>query len=113
MDWYLKVLKKYADFQGRASRSEYWYFVLFNFLIAIGLAVIAYFIHFLGFLYFLYALGVFIPSLAVGVRRLHDIGKSGFWFFIALVPLLGALYLLILFCLPSQSGSNTYGNTAA
>jgi uncharacterized membrane protein YhaH (DUF805 family) len=113
MDWYLKVLKKYADFQGRASRSEYWYFALFSFLIAMSLAVITYFVHVLSFLYFLYVLGVLIPSLAVGVRRLHDIGKSGFWCFIGLVPILGGLYLLFLVCQPSQSGSNKYGSTAA
>jgi uncharacterized membrane protein YhaH (DUF805 family) len=105
MEHYLAVLKKYTEFTGRATRSEYWYFFLFNFLIACGLAIIGAFVHFLMVLYFLYALGVLLPSLAVGIRRLHDIGKSGWWLFIALVPLLGALYLLYLFCQPSKSGS--------
>ena len=105
MDWYLQVLKKYAVFEGRATRPEYWYFFLFNFLIACGLFIIGSFVHVLMILYFLYALAVVIPGLAVTVRRLHDIGKSGFWFFIVLVPILGVLVLLFFMVQPSQGGS--------
>ena len=83
MNWYLKCLKQYADFNGRAKRTEYWMFILFNMLFSmvvvtldnvLGLTVgeLPY-----GFFYFIYTFAVFIPSLAVTVRRLHDIGKSG------------------------------------
>ena len=102
MDHYLDALKKYADFQGRATRSNFWYFVLFNLLIALGLLIISKFIPFLVFLYFIYALLMILPNLAVTVRRLHDIGKSGWWIFIALVPLVGGLYLIYLLVLPSK-----------
>ncbi len=101
MQYYLAVLKKYAEFTGRSTRSEYWFFVLFNLIIAIVLSVLGALVHPLMALYYLYSLGVLIPSIAVGVRRLHDIGKSGWWLLIALVPLLGALYLIYLFCQPS------------
>ena len=82
MNWYLEVLKKYADFSGRAQRKEYWYFVLFNVLIAIVLAIIDISLGIanregLGPLRGIYSLAVLIPSIAVGVRRLHDTGRSG------------------------------------
>lgn len=109
MDWYLQVLKKYAEFKGRARRKEYWYFFLFNFLIYVCLAVLAAFVKFLIVLYVLYGLAVLIPGLAVSVRRLHDGGKSGFWFFIVLVPFLGALVLLYFMVQPSQPQANEYG----
>lgn len=115
MNWYLKVLKQYADFSGRARRKEYWMFVLFNMIFAIvaiildnvlGIAMkeIGY-----GPLYGLYVLAVLIPGLAVGVRRLHDIGKSGWMFLISLIPLIGGIWLLVLFCTDSQKGSNKWG----
>lgn len=102
MDHYLAVLKKYADFEGRSTRSEYWFFALFNFLIAFGLIIISKFVPPLIFLYGLYALAVLIPSIAVSVRRLHDSGRSGWWIFIALIPIIGGIWLLILFCQPSK-----------
>jgi len=115
MKYYLEVLKKYATFSGRARRSEYWYFVLFNFifmLVAMGLdnllgttvSVLPY-----GYFYFALALAVLIPGLAVFVRRMHDIGKSGWWYFIAFIPLVGAIWLLILCCTEGVSGDNEYG----
>ena len=91
-------LSKYATFSGRASRSEYWYFALFTFLL--GLIPILGYVAGLAFL---------IPDLAVAVRRLHDIGKSGWWYLICLVPLVGAIVLLIFFCQPGQPGANEYG----
>jgi uncharacterized membrane protein YhaH (DUF805 family) len=115
MKYYLEVLKKYATFSGRARRSEYWYFVLFNFIfmiVAIGLdnllgttvSVLPY-----GYFYFALALAVLIPGLAVFVRRMHDIGKSGWWYFIAFIPLVGAIWLLVLCCTEGVSGDNEYG----
>jgi uncharacterized membrane protein YhaH (DUF805 family) len=115
MNWYLKVLKQYADFNGRARRKEYWMFVLFNLIFALiamildnilGIAMddIGY-----GPLYGIYALAVFIPGLAVAVRRLHDIGKSGWMILIALIPLIGAIWLLVLMVTDSNPGENQYG----
>ncbi len=118
MNWYLKVLKQYADFNGRARRKEYWMFVLFNMLIFIVLATImgigaaagSSVIATIGaILYYGYALAILIPSLAVCVRRLHDIGKSGWFYFIGLIPLVGGIILLVWFCQDSQIGENEYG----
>jgi uncharacterized membrane protein YhaH (DUF805 family) len=115
MNWYLKVLKQYADFNGRARRKEYWMFVLFNMIFAIVAMLLD---HFLGIameeigygpLYGLYVLGMFIPGLAVGVRRLHDVGKSGWMMLLGLIPLIGAIWLLILMLTDSNSGINDYG----
>ena len=104
MNYYLQALKNYADFKGRAKRPEYWYFVLFNLLIIIAILVLANFVHVLGLLYPIYSLAVLIPSLAVTVRRLNDIGKAWYWIFIALVPLVGALILLYFMVQPSKGG---------
>lgn len=76
------VFSKYATFSGRARRSEFWYFFLFNALVSIGLSVIP----FLNFLSFLWSLAVLIPMLAVTVRRFHDIGKSGWWYLFTIIP---------------------------
>lgn len=115
MNWYLKVLKQYADFSGRARRKEYWMFVLFNMIFTIvamildnvlGIAMegIGY-----GPLYGLYALAMLIPGLAVAVRRLHDVGKSGWMILIALIPLIGSIWLLVLMVTDSNTGENQYG----
>lgn len=113
MNWYIEVLKKYATFDGRASRSEYWYFFLFNALIELVLVAIMYgipiFAGIISFLLSVYSIVIFLPSLAVGVRRLHDIGKSGWWYLIIFIPLIGAVILLVFAVLDSQPGSNTYG----
>ncbi len=101
MKWYLEVLKKYAVFEGRARRSEYWYYVLFYILFAFAIAFISEFIRF-PILYTLYVLGSLIPSIAVGVRRMHDVNKSG-WFI--LIP----IYNLILYCTEGTQGPNQYG----
>jgi uncharacterized membrane protein YhaH (DUF805 family) len=115
MNWYLKVLKQYADFSGRARRKEYWMFLLFNIIFitvagildnALGLTVSP-LVPF-GVFYFLYVIAVFIPGLAVLVRRLHDIGKGGGWIFISLVPLIGSIWLLILLVTDSES-DNRFG----
>jgi len=110
MEWYIKVWKQYADFSGRARRKEYWMFTLFNIIFfmlsfilgdMLGLEI--------GVIYMLYTLAVIIPSLAVCIRRLHDIGKSGWNYLIGLIPLIGGIILIVWFCTDSQAGENKWG----
>ena len=108
MNWYRAVLKKYATFGGRAGRAEFWMFFLINFLIIMGLVMIDTLIG-LGFLGGLYGLAVFLPTLAVYVRRLHDSGRTGWWMLIAFIPLIGFLVLLIFMLLEGNPGDNEYG----
>jgi uncharacterized membrane protein YhaH (DUF805 family) len=116
MSWYLNALKKYATFSGRARRKEYWIFVLVTFLFTI----VALFIDGLLFgttgqdtgyslVYGLFTLAMLLPSLSVLVRRLHDVGKSGWWIFISLVPFIGGIWLLVLLLSDSQPTENQYG----
>ena len=109
VNWYTTVLQKYAVFQGRARRKEYWMFFLGNFIITVVLTILSNLISLLAILYVLYYLAVLIPSIAVGVRRLHDIGKSGFWILIVLIPLIGPIWLLILVVKEGDRGENLYG----
>lgn len=115
MSWYIEVLKKYVTFSGRARRKEYWMFILFNLIFSIVATILdsvlgtrnpdtGY-----GIVSGLYSLAVLLPSLAVLVRRLHDIGKSGWWFFISLIPIVGVIWLLVLLATDSQPGDNQYG----
>ena len=105
----------YATFNGRAIRSEYWYFVLFNLIFGIfavvldntlGLAVedLGY-----GLIYALYTIAVFIPGLAVTIRRLHDVGKSGWMLLIILIPIIGVVWIFVLLCMDSQPETNKWG----
>jgi len=114
MNWYTEVLKKYATFEGRASRSEYWYFFLFSGLLQLVFIGLAFVMPILApavnILIIIYAFAVMLPSLAVGVRRLHDIGKSGWWYLIILIPIIGAIVLFIFAVLDSVPGSNIYGS---
>ena len=114
MNYYLSVLKKYAVFSGRAQRAEYWYFVLFNLIISIVLGIIDGVIGSgtetsIGILGGIYSLAILIPGLAVSVRRLHDTNHSGWWLFISLIPLIGAIVLLVFMVRDSQSDQNQYG----
>jgi uncharacterized membrane protein YhaH (DUF805 family) len=118
-------LNKYATFRGRASRSEFWYFWLFTFVVMIVATIIdgilgtgfkmtdpttgveanvGY-----GYVYLIAMLGLILPSLAAAVRRLHDTGRSGWWLFIALIPLVGAILLLVWYCTKGTTGDNEYG----
>ncbi|GAT82272.1 membrane protein [Streptomyces sp. F-3] len=108
MYWYLEVLKKYAVFSGRARRREYWMFFLVNFIVGLVLAVIGRVLD-LEILQYLYSLAVLLPGLGVAVRRLHDTGRSGWWLLIALVPLIGAIVLLVFLVSDSQPDTNQYG----
>ncbi len=115
MKYFVKCFNQYADFSTRARRSEYWYFCLFNALISYALAFVLGFIGgmtgliWLGYLAYIYTLVAFIPGLAVFVRRLHDVGKSGWWWLIGLIPIVGFIWLLVLMCTDSQPGANKWG----
>jgi uncharacterized membrane protein YhaH (DUF805 family) len=109
MQWYLNVLKNYVGFQGRARRKEYWMFFLFNLIISIVLTVVELAVGLESVLTGIYSLAILLPSIAVTARRLHDIGKSGWWMLISLVPIIGAIVLLVFTCLDSEEGENKYG----
>jgi len=115
MKWYLNCLKNYANFNGRARRMEYWMFVLFNVLFMIAAMVLDNLLKTTinggtyGVIYLIYALAVFLPSLAVIVRRLHDIDKPGTWIFIVLIPFIGSIWLLVLECTEGTRGENRFG----
>lgn len=125
MKWYLKALRQYADFSGRARRTEYWMFVLFNFIFSIVARGLDYMLGFglslsdeygdtvqipYGYIFIAYTLAMLIPGLAVAVRRLHDVGKSGWMLLVGLIPLIGGIWLLVLYCTDSQDGSNKWGD---
>ena len=115
MNWYLDALKKYADFSGRARRKAYWVFVLITLVITILLTLVdgalgLYSVESgLGVLSGLYSLAVLVPSISVGARRLHDTNRSGWWLLLGLIPLIGAIVLLVMLCLNSTPGDNDYG----
>ena len=132
MEWMLLPLKRYAQFSGRSRRKEYWMYILFLCLVAIVLSIIESILglggHAVltsetsssgvfygalvnrGILSNLFLLATFIPSLAVGVRRLHDTNRSGWWYLLAFVPLIGSIVLLVWFCTAGTSGPNDYGD---
>jgi uncharacterized membrane protein YhaH (DUF805 family) len=124
--YFVDTLKqRYADFKGRATRSEYWYFLLFSIIIGLILSLLDSMlinpilgIHPLdengktGILGTLFSLATLIPSFALALRRLHDIGKKGWWILLALIPVvnfIGMFVLLYFFTKDSQPGSNKYG----
>ncbi|MFK0167784.1 DUF805 domain-containing protein [Streptomyces sp. NPDC090306] len=111
MHYYTDVLKKYVTFEGRARRSEYWMFMLFNIIIAAVLLILsgATGSKIFTIIYVVYVLAVLLPSLGVLVRRLHDTGRSGAWFFISFVPFVGGIWLFVLTLLDSQPAPNQYG----
>ena len=95
---------KYATFSGRARRSEYWYFTLFNLILSGVVSIFK-----IQILVTLVSLALLLPGLGVGVRRLHDIGKSGWYLLIGLIPVVGAILLIVWYCRDSDPGSNAYG----
>ena len=110
MNWYLEVLKKYAIFDGRARRTEFWMFVLYNIVIVIVFSIL---VNIIGnaatVLSFIYSLAVLLPGIAVGIRRLHDTGRSGWNLLLALIPLVGAIILIVFYAQEGQLGDNKYG----
>ena len=110
MNWYLAAFRKYAEFPGRARRQEYWMFTLINLLISIALFIVGLRSGALAVVSGLYALAAFIPGLAVGVRRLHDTGRSGWMMLLSLIPIVGGIVLLVFLCQDSAPGDNRYGS---
>ena len=107
--YFLDIFKfKFAQFNGRARRSEYWYFVLFNLIVSMGLGMVDAFLG-LGFLSPLYGLIALIPAIAVSIRRLHDTGKSGLWLLISFIPFIGWIILIYFMVQDSQPFDNQYG----
>lgn len=102
-NYYVTCLKKYIDFSGRATRSEYWYFALMNFLIGLVLSLVN--IQMIGNIY---QLLVFIPSLSVFWRRMHDTNRSGCNFFWIFLPIIGWIIMLVYLVLPTKPGENKY-----
>jgi len=111
MNWYLAVLKNYVGFSGRARRTEYWMFALFNIIIFAVLGILAAVTrsYFFWILYSLYALAVIIPSLAVTWRRMQDTGRNGLWILLGLIPFVGGIILLVFMLLPGTPGPNEFG----
>lgn len=109
VNYYTDVLKKYADFSGRARRQEYWMFFLFNAAAAIILIILDLVLGTYPLLYGLYALAVFLPNLGVTVRRLHDTGKSGWWILIGIIPVIGFIWMIVLLATAGQQAPNQYG----
>jgi uncharacterized membrane protein YhaH (DUF805 family) len=109
MNYYLSVLSNYAQFSGRARRAEYWNFALFNVLAYIVLVLLAFVANAFAALLVIYYVGILIPSLAVGVRRMHDVGKSGWYLLVSLIPLAGPIWMLVLLCTAGEEGTNEYG----
>lgn len=115
MKYFLLGLKKYAVFSGRASRKEYWMFFLFNIIFAVVAAILDNVLETAiegvgyGLFYILYVIAVFIPGFAIAVRRLHDVGKSGWMLLVSFIPLVGPIWLFILTVTDSNPGDNKYG----
>lgn len=116
MYWFIKAMKQYADFKGRAQRAEYWYFSLFYILIYVA----ALFIDEVlgtksqhkggtGLVTFLTIAALLVPALAVGARRMHDIGKSGWWLLISMIPIIGSLMFIAFAVRDSEPGPNRFG----
>jgi uncharacterized membrane protein YhaH (DUF805 family) len=117
MNWYLKVLKQYFDFSGRARRKEYWFFVLFHFIFLIVCIFLDVFLDTysgqgddqIGLFYLIYFLLTIIPSFALSIRRLHDIGKSGWMILINIIPIAGPIWFLVLTCMEGEMKINKWG----
>ena len=117
MNWYIKVIKQYADFKGRARRREYWMFALFNIIVIMALLLVAGMIgsatdsvELVSIPIMIYYVAIILPSIAVAVRRLHDINKSGWYYLVSLIPLIGGIWLLVLLCTEGDRGDNQYGS---
>jgi len=110
MNWYLEVLRKYATFSGRARRKEYWMFTLVHVLVTLVLMASSGLIGTVGaLLYMLYVLGTIVPSIALTVRRLQDQDKEWPWIFVAFIPFIGSIWLIILMATEGTKGENRFG----
>ncbi|MCP3753765.1 DUF805 domain-containing protein [Streptomyces sp. TBY4] len=109
MHYFTDVVKKYADFSGRARRQEYWMYTLIYIALLIVVLIVDFSLSTYPLLYTLLGLGLFLPSLAVGVRRLHDQGKSGWWILVGFIPLVGWIWAIVLMATEGTPGPNEYG----
>ena len=108
-----EIIKKYAKFEGRANRPQYWYFVLTQFLafFILELLCVIPFVNIIAFLALLVlCFGLFVPGIAVTVRRLHDTNRSGWWLLLCFVPFVGSIVILVFMCLEGTKGANKYGD---
>ena len=108
---YLKT--NYTNLEARVSRSQYWYFVLCYVVVAIPLAIIDGILFQSQVLTLILSLALIVPQIGIGVRRLHDLGKPGWWYFMVLIPLVGPIALLVLFCMKGENKDNQYGKIIA
>lgn len=115
--WMQQPLKKYADFNGRARRMEYWMFVVLNIAVSVVATILDGILGMKGMIAGLYGpltllalLALIVPGIAVGIRRLHDQDKSGWWLLLAVVPIIGGIVLLVFFCFEGTKGENRYGS---
>jgi uncharacterized membrane protein YhaH (DUF805 family) len=109
IDWYVYVLTNYAQFEGRASRAEFWYFALASMLINLGLRAFEYVALGSHLLVILYGFALVVPNIAVATRRLHDSDRSGWWQLLALVPVIGWIVLIVFLALEGQPNENRFG----
>ena len=109
MKWYLKALRQYADFTGRARRKEFWMFTLVNGIIAFLIGVLTGMLN-SPLLSWLYVLAILLPTWAVGARRLHDTGRSGWWQLISIIPSIGAIVLTVFWATDGERQPNAYGS---
>ncbi len=117
MKWFIKCIKQYADFKGRARRKEYWMFTLFYLLFLLPLALLVGIeigleieVPIFTILFVLFIFALIVPTYAVTVRRLHDTGRSGWWILINFIPYIGGIWLFVLTCLDSKPGTNKWGD---
>ena len=116
MNYFLDALKNYATFSGRATRQQYWMFVLFSVIFSFLLGIVDGLFGFvneidMGLLSTLFSLAILIPSIAILARRLHDIGRTGWWILLIFIPLIGAIVILIFTLLDSEKNENQYGES--
>lgn len=111
-NWKLVVLERYAKFDGRAGRAEFWWYFLANVIAYVALAILAQIATIFFVLYFLYWIALLVPSIAVGVRRLHDTDKSGWFMLLGLIPFVGGIILIVFCALQGTAGPNQYGAAA-
>ena len=109
-EYFVEYLKtSYAKFDGRISRRQYWMFALYSMIISIIFQILIAILPIFAILGLLYSLALLVPSIGLLIRRLHDINLSGWWLFIAVVPFVGAIALLLLLCTPGDAKANNYG----
>lgn len=104
------LVERYADFQGRSARPEYWWYFLFNCLVNIAVSIVGQASETLGsILGFVVLLALIVPGIAVGIRRLHDLDRTGWWLLLGLIPVIGTIILLVWFCMRGTDGDNRFG----